>query len=340
MKMRCRSACRATARLGLPLLWLPCVWLAAPPTARGQVIAEPYRSEGITVNGKGEIKARPNFIELNMRTSAVAELTADAIVKYRDSKRRTLEAFEKLEMKELTVTERGLTLGPGNAQEQMQMAWRGMGGGGTAVKTQVEISSSLQLRLGGIRDLAPEQAMETVGKLLDTAHDAGAGVGPSQADYNMAYRYGNAVNMSMVKFVVRDLDELREQAYQAAVDDARKRAERLARLNGVRLGEVLAVNETYVSGDDATANYSPYYGYGYRPQPSDVDEPHIASDTFSPVTFQVRLTVKFAIAGPADKAATASTPAEAKPDSAAPDKPAEGGPADETKPADAPPAKP
>jgi hypothetical protein len=160
--------------------------------------------------------------------------------------------------------------------------------------------------------------METIGKLLDTAQDSGTGVGPSQADFNMAYRYGNNLNMSIVRFVVRDLDELRETAYQQAVDDARKRAQRLARLNGVRLGDVLSVTETFVSGDDAQSNQARYYG-GYPQQSATAaEEPSLSTETFSDVTFQVRLAVRFAIAGPAEKPTDKPAPEAVAPAPAAP----------------------
>ena len=299
------------ARAGVSFVTALACFAMASSRAWGQVYSDPAQGAnppGISVSGKGEVRAKPNFVEIDMRSAASAELTADALVKYRDSKRRTLEAFDKLQLKELAIEERGLTLSPGNAQEAMQMAWRGMGGG-AAYKMQVEISSTLHLKLGGIRDLPSEEVMETIGKLLDTAQDSGAGVGPSQADINNAWRYGNMLNSSIVRFVVRDLNDLREEAYTKAVADARKRAERLARLNGVRLGGVLSVNETYVSGDDPAQGQMRYYGGYYAPAPAQLDEPHLVSESFSEVNFQVRLMVRFAIAGPAEETAKEPTAA-------------------------------
>ena len=184
--------------------------------------------------------------------------TADAIVKYRDAKRRILEAFDKLKLEQLEIEELNVSLSNQTSAEQMQMAMRGMVDTSSAAKSKVEIASSLQLQLSGIKDQSIEQVMETVGKLLDTAKDSGAEVGPSAADINMAYRYGRQANSALVRFVVRDLDALREQAYQDAVADARARAERLAKLNGVRVGEVIGVQETQVSGDNGGVTTNPY----------------------------------------------------------------------------------
>lgn len=254
-------------------------------------------SGGITVYGSGEASAKPDLVEIGLRATATAELTADAIVKYSDTKRRTLESFDNLKLERLEVEELGVSLANGNSAEAMQMMMRGMPAD-TAGKVQVEISSALVLRLSGIRDKTAEEVMETVGKLLDAARDSGANVGPSAADLNMAYRYGRQPEGTLVRFVVRDLDKLREAAYEAAVAEARARAERLAKLNGIKLGEVTSVQEVSVSGDEAAAVAQPWQVSGTpaaRPK-----EPQITSDSFAEVPFRVRLMVRFGIA-PADE---------------------------------------
>ncbi|HEV3022474.1 MAG TPA: hypothetical protein VGX76_08400, partial [Pirellulales bacterium] len=54
----------------------------------------------ITVFGTGEVLVKPTHVEIDLNANAAAELTGDAIQKYRDSLRRTTEAFKKLEMKD------------------------------------------------------------------------------------------------------------------------------------------------------------------------------------------------------------------------------------------------
>jgi len=186
-----------------------------------------------------------------------------------------------------------LSLSAGGGDAAMQMMMNGMV---TDTKTQVEISSMLRLRLNGIREKKAEEVLEIVGKLLDVAQDSGTSLGPSSAEIQMAYRYGRMSSSQMVRFIVTDLEEIREQAYESAVADARRRAERLARLNGVSLGTVLGVQEILVSGDDSST-YNVYQPWsGVATQPSYADEPQLASDTFSEVPFRVRLMVRFAIA--------------------------------------------
>lgn len=249
-------------------------------------------SIGITVYGTGERRTRPHMVEIDLRASASAELTADALVKYRDTKRRTLEAFQQLQFEQLSIDEQGLTLTPAGMNEVMQRMWGGMPPNASA-KAQVQISSVLRLRLEGIRDKTPEEVMEMVGKLLDVAQDSGSTLGPSQEEMAMAWRYGYAPTGAMVRFVVRDLAALREEAYELAVGDARSRAERLARLNGVKLGPVLSVQELEVSGDEAVLN-QPYYARYNPPAPTN-SGPQITSESFAEIPFRVKLLVRFAI---------------------------------------------
>ncbi|HVC95535.1 MAG TPA: SIMPL domain-containing protein [Pirellulales bacterium] len=300
MKHRRRTSTELTARFAA--VWA-CVSLL-PATGLAQFAVDPTggtQTGGISVYGTGETSAKPDLVEISLRANASAELTADALVKYKDTKRRTLEAFEKLKLEKLEVEEQGVSLANQGSAEQMQMAMRGMMGTGSG-KSQVSISSSLHLRLSGIKDLSAEEVLETVGTLLDAAKDAGAEIGPTAAEMNMAWRYGNMPEGTLVRFIINDLDQLREQAYESAVADARTRAGRLARLNGVKLGHVLGVQEMHVSADDAQqAVYNPYG----RPQtPSGKPKkPHIVSESFNEIPFQVKLLVRFAIVPEGDKTA-------------------------------------
>ena len=142
---------------------------------------------GITVSGTGMVLAKPTHLEIDASVNAAAELTADAIQKYRDSLRRTKEAFKKLEMKDLVIEEGELSFAnstPNDDDEVGVVNLNMFGGGGVpaAAKPQVHISRSLRLVLGGIDKLDEPTLMETIGTLLDTARDASATVGQSSSN--------------------------------------------------------------------------------------------------------------------------------------------------------------
>ncbi|HEY2881840.1 MAG TPA: SIMPL domain-containing protein [Pirellulales bacterium] len=261
--------------------------------------------EGISVTGNGEVSAKPDIVEINVRLHGNAELTDDAIIKHRDARERVEKAFEALKFESLKVEELNLAVRPGTSKDQAQLIMRGAAPA-TNTPPQVEVSSTMRVRVSKIPDLSLGDLMKTIGKLLDTAKDSGAAVGPSDEEVSMAYRYGRTASSSMVRFVISDAGRIREEAYQKAVDDAKARAERLAKLHSVKLGSVIGVQEITVSGDEAAMRQQPWEVASDAPQ----NKPNeIATDTMSGGSYRVRLGVRFAIE-PTDKKLTAQTSTE------------------------------
>ncbi len=262
--------------------------------------------EGISVSGNGEVFTKPDIVEINVKLHGTAELTDDAIIKHRDARDRVQKAFEGLKINNLKVEEQSLAVRPGTSKEQAQMIIRG-NMPATNTPPQVEVSSTMRVRVGNIPDLSLSDLMKTIGKLLDTAKDAGAAVGPSDEEVSMAYRYGRTVSGSMVRFVISNADRIREEAYQKAVDDAKARAERLAKLHNVKLGPVLGVQDLSASNDENVQRLQPWE-VASDAAPTKPNE--IITETMSGGSYRVRLAVRFAIVSgdkPSTKTATSST---------------------------------
>ncbi len=285
--MRFRIGCAALVYSLTTWLWLPAA------VGQNQVFPNMSASDGISVYGTGELASKPNWVEIDLTVSGKAELTGDALVKYRDAKKRVQEALERLALPELTTEEIGLSISAGSSLEQQQRAMNGMPQAPT--KTQIEVSSVLRVRMKGIRDTSPDDLLKTVGKLLDVAQDSGVAVGPSAAEMMQAMRYGNQHGSTTVpvRFVVADLSELREKAYELAVADARSRATRLAKLNAVKLGTALSVQEILVAGDPPLAQ-AMQHSVGASAQEA-TEQPRVSSSSLSGIPVQVRLLVRFAI---------------------------------------------
>jgi uncharacterized protein YggE len=206
--------------------------------------------EGFTVLGKARVGTKPDVVEIDLEVSASSELTADAIVKYRDAKKRIRDAFAALKLANVTVEERGLLV---DQKGQMQSPYYFDYQPNTRNKTEVQLSRKLVVKATGMRKLDEESVMQLVGRLLDVAQDAGAKVGSgNNMNYYYYWRYGMNNNSGLVRFVLEDFDKLQEEAYEKAVADARTRAERLARLSRVDLGSIVAVREVAVPGDRAS----------------------------------------------------------------------------------------
>jgi len=285
--------CRDAA-VGLLLL------LLLTETGPAQVVSTAAPADGISVFGTGELLARPNLVEIDLFVSGKAELTGDAVVKHRDAKKRVLETLDKLKLANLTTIERSLTISAGTPLDQQQRIMNGMPQ--TPSKTQIDVSSTIRVRLSNIRDMPEDELIKTVGRLIDAAQDSGVTIGPSPAEVMRNARFGNYMNnTSAVRFIVADLSELREKAYEQAVADARARATRLAKLNQVRLGSALSVHEIQVAGDppgstNSTVNAYVYYGAAQQlTGPEEIGEPKIVSPSVSGIPVQVKLQVRFAI---------------------------------------------
>jgi uncharacterized protein len=255
-------------------------------------------SDGIAVQGTGELSARPNMVEIDLHVSGKAELTGDALVKYRDAKKRVLESLEKLNLKGLSTDELALTISSGNSLEQQQRMMNGVQQ--PIGKTQIDVSSLLRVRLKDVREEPAEELIKTVGKLLDVAQDSGVTIGPTAAEIQMNMRFGNyANNTAPVRFVVTDLDRIREKAYEMAVADARGRAARLAKLNQVKLGAALSVQEILVAGDQrGNQNVNPNIPNLRPVAEDDGNTPRVSSTSLSSIPVQVKLLVRFAIQAP------------------------------------------
>ena len=281
---------------------------ASALSAQGQILPPSApAADGISVYGTGEALERPNLIEIDLHISGKAELTGDALVKHRDAKSRLLEALGKLNLAGASIDEHGLSINVGTGNDAQQRIINGMPQ--TPGKPQVDVASTVRIRLTDARTAQPEDLFKTIGRILDVAQDAGVSVGPTPAELTRNMRLGLAgLGNSPVRFVLTDLAELREKAYEKAVADAADRAGRLAKLHHVKVGQALSIQEVAVGGDASAAAANPQVAmlsvsYGVQTaQPADTSsEPRIVSNTLTGVPVQVKLLVRFAI-HPADPA--------------------------------------
>jgi uncharacterized protein YggE len=266
-------------------------WLAVlfePLTARAQFFGQSGGSgssdniEGFTVTGKGTVAARPNSVEIDLEVTASSELTADAIVKYRDARKKLQDAFAGLKLANVTVAERGLLVDQKSNQQNMYF-FGGMPN--TRNKTEVQLTRKLVVKASDIRQMDEEKLLQEVSRLLDVAQDAGARIGSGN---NMSpyyyYRYGYPENaQGLIRFVLDDFDKLEEEAYEKAIVDARSRAERLAKLSRVELGQVVAVREIAVPGDRTSNN------------DGEVPRKRLEASKFQEIPIRVELLVRFEV---------------------------------------------
>ena len=276
----------------------------ARPTARNSVpyavlvaiamwTSNALADSGITVSATGEAKAKPTSVEITATVNAEAELTADAVVKFNDAKKKSVIALEALKLAGLKIEPGGSSVSVAvDEQSQMRMM-NGMGGQAGAPKTRM--TEQLKLTVGNIGSMKPTDVMDTIMKVIDTGRDAGLSVGPKtpQNYYQAQIMAQNGSGYSMATFRADDASSARDQAYQLAMTEAKAKAKKLADLAGVKLGAVVSVQESAAaagSGNDTARMIAMMNGMVTPEGPSGVNGP-----TFTDIPVRVSVTVQFAI---------------------------------------------
>lgn len=250
--------------------------------------------DGFAVAGKGTAAAKPNRLEIELEVSAASELTADAIVKYRDAKKRLQDAFSALKLENVAVEERGLLV---DQKGQVFNPYFMDMPPARRSKVEVQLKRKLVVTCTNIRDMDEEALLQLVAKLLDVAQDAGGKVG-NQAEFN-PYYYNpyNRMNTGLIRFVLDDYEALQEKAYGEALADARARATRLAKLSGVELGRVVGVREVVVPGEKpSTSAMGMVYGVATGTD-DEMPRKRLESTRFQEIPVRVELQVRFDLAG-------------------------------------------
>jgi uncharacterized protein YggE len=248
---------------------------------------------GITVTATGESTVKPDRLEIDLKAAAGAELSADAVVKYKDALRRAKEAFDKLKLGNLQVIERGFNVASSGGGNPNANAFVG-GQPQQPAKSEVDISKSLRLAVSGIDKMSEEEVATLVAKLLDTAKDAGVVAG-SDTNSALMMRMGVSAPNSMVTFVVNDPSAARKKAAEDAVRQAKEKAQRLAELTGSQLGAVLSVEENPVSTGKEKSAQERMMMLVYGLSGAEPDDPRLTSTSLAELPVRVNVRIRFAL---------------------------------------------
>ncbi len=162
---------------------------------------------GITVSGEGRATAKPDVAQITLGASALVDSVADA----RDRAAASMDALIK-SMKDDGVADkdihtRQLTISPEYDYSNGRQSLRGF-----------RVTNTVTAK---IRDI------DTTSKVIDDAVRAG----------------GNDTQIQGISFTIDKPEDLKKQAREAAIADARAKAETLAKASGVSLGDAIAISE-------------------------------------------------------------------------------------------------
>lgn len=247
---------------------------------------------GITVSGTGIVEAMPEVVELSATVEGTAELAGDAVGKYRGNKRRVIEALDGLNIKGVTVVGSGLSVNSGTPPNPMAGYQAGQANQ-PKVADKVSVQEQLTITLSGVDTMSTDNLLQALTRIVDVAKDAGVAVGPGPKSMIEAQLSGSKP-AALATFKLTNTDKLQQQAYAAALEHARTKAEHLAQLAGMQLGDIVSIREsTPDSPDDngggGIAGYMALFGraMGSKPENTSAELRNI------PVT--VKLNVQFEI---------------------------------------------
>lgn len=186
---------------------------APDPIAAQEPDVDDTARRTVTVSGSGQVMASPDRVVIRVGVVTQAEEAAAALTDNSEQMQDLIDALQEAGVEEDDIRTQTVSLFPVYEQPRIEVSQ-------PATQTQqivaFEATNVVEVR---------SQDLEGFGDLLDTTVQAG----------------GNRIEG--IRFEVSDPAALLDQARQAAWDDAQHKAEQLAEIAGLQLGEVWTITE-------------------------------------------------------------------------------------------------
>ncbi|XAL98645.1 SIMPL domain-containing protein [Phycisphaeraceae bacterium D3-23] len=251
---------------------------------------------GITVTVTGEAEATPDLLVFEGTLMESAESADDAVVAFRDTRRRAIQALEAMEIDGLSVKTSGLRVSQGgDMADAMGGMMIGPGLGGDEIQTppgELAISQTVTVQIEGVSAMEEADLIDLIVEVGEAIEEAGISIGAMTQEDMMMMQFGQGVPSSDVAmFRVSDPEAARAEAAAQAMAKARQQAERLAQLAGVELGGVTAIVEGIPTSDAGNENSYMQMIFGLMAEDSDA----MSTASHDPIPVTTTLTVTFAI---------------------------------------------
>ncbi len=164
------------------------------------------------------------------------------------------------------------------------------------VADKVSVQERLTVTISGVDKMSPENLLQAVTRVVDVAKDAGVAMGPGPMGV-LQMQLGGGKPASLATFKLTSTDALRAEAYAAALKQARAKAEQLAALAGVELGDIVSVRESLpVTQEDNNSGGGGMGTYFSLLAGAAGKQPEFTAAEFQNIPVSVTLSVQFAIA--------------------------------------------
>ncbi len=181
------------------------------PAASPALQATSASGSGITVTGTGTVSGTPNMVQVSVGVVTQGATVQDAVSANASQMNALLSALKADGIADNDIQTSNYNVSTQNNPKPIAP------GGTETTETTYYVNNQVQVTLHDVSKL---------GDLLDKLVAAGAN------------------NIYGVNFGISDPSQLEDQAQAKAVDDATHRAQSLAKLEGVTLGNVISVSET------------------------------------------------------------------------------------------------
>lgn len=211
-----------------------------------------FAEDTVVVNGHGEARVRPDRVEFRFQVAARAEKAADAVTKIGEKATKVKDALtaaaKDRKLEAASVTEGGLEFGAPPGTDEGMVIMPG-GGGAEDGGGEVMVEKTLTMAVNGIDAMKEADVAEHVAAIVDAAVAAGASYsGGVQWDWT-----GRGPVPATVVFRMSDPQAALAKAWDAAAEDAKKRAAEIAKRFGREVGAVTKVQEVQSSLPGAEA---------------------------------------------------------------------------------------
>ena len=179
------------------------------------VARESVAGSGIWVNGQATVTVEPDLVLLNIGVEAIAETVAEARAEAAGAMDSIVDAVKAHGLEDQDVQTQSFNIWP-------QYEYPEVTSGGTRTRKQVlvgyTVNNSARIK---IRDV------DAVGTIIDAVAEAG----------------GDATRIDGINFSIEDPKPFMTQLREEAVQDAAAKAEHLASLAGVEVGNLIFIGE-------------------------------------------------------------------------------------------------
>ena len=272
--------------------------------------------ERLNAAGQASFEVTPDRAVLAVAVSGSGEEPQDAMVKFRDNRRRAVEALKAVPVEGLTVEPQGVGLSYMYDQQELNQM-RNNQGNAVVPTPKIIVAESLRVILPDLTSYEDEDALvAAMQQVVSAVRDQGLGLGQNPTAEMAGYNYGyNAQPQTLFTFESTGTEDRRAAARREAVEDARSNAEETAALIGATLGPIVSFSESVnVPAENTTDMYGNRRGYNQYGQPNPASaKDAITSTLLGPATVQVTVNLRFAIT----PGSAGASPAAAAPSSEA-----------------------